>query len=171
MTWKDLKRFISDNNNNEEKEEEIKLQSHCFEIFQDKPFWISSVEEHKLQDIKNQGACCFNHIIGLPKKDGRIEKRIFDYEMELTNALDSFNDIFVKKARGLGITEILLRYMAWLAVKDSTYTNCRFHIVTGPRIDLAEEEVDRIRLLFQNCKAVAVIIIITILCLVEKFGS
>jgi hypothetical protein len=24
-----------------------------------------------------------------------IEKRIFDYEMELTNALDSFNDVFV----------------------------------------------------------------------------
>jgi hypothetical protein len=51
LTWKDLKRFI--NNNNEEKEEElIKLQFQRFEIFQDKPFWISSVEEHKLQDIK-----------------------------------------------------------------------------------------------------------------------
>jgi hypothetical protein len=43
--------------------------------------------------------------------------------------------------------------MAWLAVKDSTYNNCRFHIVTGPRIDLAEEEIGRIRLLFQNCKS------------------
>jgi hypothetical protein len=68
--------------------------------------------------------------------------------MELTKALDSFNDVFLKKARGLGITEILSRYMSWLAIKDSTYNNCRFHIVTGPRIDLAV-----IRLLFQNCKA------------------
>jgi hypothetical protein len=89
----------------------------------------------------------------LPKKDGSTEFPIFDYEMQLVNALDSFNDVFVKKARGLGITEILLRYMAWLCVKNSTYINCRFHIVTGPRIDLAEEETDRIRLLFQNCKS------------------
>jgi hypothetical protein len=61
--------------------------------------------------------CCFNHIIGLPKKDGK-ELRIFDYEQQLVNALDSNNDVFVKKARGLGITEILLRYMFWLCVKE-----------------------------------------------------
>ena len=46
--------------------------------------------------------------------------------------------------------------MSWLAVFDSTYHNCRFHIVTGPRINLAEELTDRIRLLFQNCKAGAI---------------
>jgi hypothetical protein len=34
-------------------------------------------------------------------KDGIIEKRIFDYEQQLVNALDSFDDVFVKKARGL----------------------------------------------------------------------
>jgi len=43
----------------------------------------------------------------LPKKDGSIEKRIFDYEMQLVSALASFNDVFVKKARGLGITAAL----------------------------------------------------------------
>jgi len=52
LTWKDLKRFISDNNyNNEEKEEEqeeVKLQSvERFTIFKDLPFWISNTEEHK----------------------------------------------------------------------------------------------------------------------------
>ena len=148
MTWKDLKRFISDNTNNEEKEE-VKLQSERFRIFRDLPFWISDIEEHKEADIANNGNCCFNHIIGLPKKDG-IDKPIFDYEMQLVNALDNNKSVFVKKARGLGITEILLRYMSWLAVFDSTYHNCRFHIVTGPRINLAEELIDRIRLLFQS---------------------
>ena len=142
MTWKDLKRFISDNNyNNEQKEEEqeeIKLQQSAerFRIFRDLPFWISD-------------------IIGLPKKDG-IDKPIFDYEMQLVNVLENNKSIFVKKARGLGITEILLRYMSRLAVFDSTYHNCRFHIVTGPRIKLAEELTDRIRLLFQNCKTRAI---------------
>ncbi len=160
MTWKDLKRFVIDNNyNNEQKEQEVKLQSaERFAIFKNLPFWISDVEEHKKADIANNGKCCFNYIIGLPKKDG-IDKPIFDYEMQLVNALakPTLNkSIFVKKARGLGITEILLRYMSWLAVFDSTYHNCRFHIVTGPRINLAEELTDRIRLLFQNCKAGAI---------------
>jgi hypothetical protein len=44
LTWKELKRFISDNNNNEEKEE-VKLQSELFRIFRDLPFWISNIEE------------------------------------------------------------------------------------------------------------------------------
>jgi late competence protein required for DNA uptake (superfamily II DNA/RNA helicase) len=53
-------------------------------------------------------------------------------------------DVFVKKALGLGITELLLRYMSWLCVRDSCM------IVTGPRINLAEELVDRIHSLFMN---------------------
>jgi hypothetical protein len=38
-----------------------------------KPFWIWNVEEHKKEDIKTNGECCFNHIIGLPIK-GRTEQ-------------------------------------------------------------------------------------------------
>jgi hypothetical protein len=96
-----------------------------------------------------KASAVLTHIIGLPTKDG-IEKPIFDYEMQLVNALDN-KSVFVKKARGLGITEILLRYMAYLAVRNNDYFGCRFHIVTGPRIQLAEDLTDRIRLLFQNC--------------------
>jgi len=40
--------------------------------------------------------------------------------------------------------------MSWLCVRDSTYADCRFMIVTGPRINLAEELVDRIHSLFMN---------------------
>jgi hypothetical protein len=157
LTFKDLKRFISNNNgiNDNKEKEEIALRTERFRIFRDLPFWISDREEHKKADIANSGKCCFNHVIGLPKKDG-IDKPIFDYEMQLVNALDNNKSVFVKKARGLGITEILLRYISWLAVFDSTYDNCRFHIVTGPRINLAEELTDRIRLLFQNCNAGAI---------------
>jgi hypothetical protein len=58
--------------------------------------------------------------------------------MQLVNALDNNKSVFVKKARGLGITEIFLRYMSWLAVFDSTYHNCRFHILmTALRIQLS----------------------------------
>ena len=51
-----------------------------------KLFWIWNKEEHKQEDIKTKGECCFNHIIGLPRKDG-IEKPLFDYEKMLYDAL------------------------------------------------------------------------------------
>jgi hypothetical protein len=51
VTFRDLKRFIDSNNNEKKEEETTLLQSQRFAIFRDKPFWISSVEEHKLQDI------------------------------------------------------------------------------------------------------------------------
>lgn len=61
-----------------------------------------NLEQHKLEDIKTQGDCCFNHIIGLPKKDD-VKKAIFDYEMILYDALlllpnpDSSKSILVDK--------------------------------------------------------------------------
>ena len=73
--------------------------------------------------------------------------------MQLVNALDNHKSVFVKKSRGLGITEVLLRYMAWLATRNNDYNNCRFHVVTGPRINLAEELIDRIHGLFLNSKS------------------
>ncbi len=161
MTFHDLRKWLDNNNNNiiqgsnnREKGETIKLlqQSQKFSIFKGLPFWINDIEKHKAEDARVGDSCCFNHTLGLPKKDG-IEHKIYDYEQTLVNALDNHKSVFVKKARGLGITELLIRYMAWLAVKDSTYNNCRFHIVTGPRINLAEELIDRIHSLFMNSKS------------------
>jgi hypothetical protein len=102
MTFKDLKKFVEknndgsssiNNNNNYKSKEEIKLQFERFAIFADKPFWIENIEKHKAIDIKTKGNCCFNHIIGVPKKDG-IEHKIYDYEMQLVNALDKISLLF-----------------------------------------------------------------------------
>ena len=60
--------------------------SQLFRRLRHKPFWIWNKNEHKPKDIKTKGDCCFNHIIGLPRKDG-IEKSIFDYEKLLYNSL------------------------------------------------------------------------------------
>jgi hypothetical protein len=43
------------------------------------PFWIWNIEETKVADIVKNGDCYFNHIIGLPKKNGE-DKPFFDYE-------------------------------------------------------------------------------------------
>ena len=114
---------------------------NAFDIFKGKPFWCDNKG--------NRLTCCFNHIIGLPIKDGE-PKDIFDYELELVEQLRINKDVWIKKARGLGITEILLRYMVWLCVYSDTYHNTRFHIVTGPRINIAEELIDRIFNLFSS---------------------
>ena len=67
-----------------------KQQSRLFERLRDKPFWIWRIEEHKLEDIRTNGDCCFNHIIGLPHKDG-IDKPLYDYEGIIYDSLVTRN--------------------------------------------------------------------------------
>jgi hypothetical protein len=78
MTFKDLKKRISSSNQQQ--------QTQSLDKLQNKPFWIWNIEEHKLEDIRTKEECCFNHIIGLPTKDG-FEKPIFDYQGLLYEAL------------------------------------------------------------------------------------
>ena len=119
-----------------------------------------NIEEHKQQDITTNGICCFNHIIGLPKKDG-TEKPIFDYQKILYDALlipDIVNSqrhgfkhkhLWAKKATGLGVTEFFLRLIAWLCLKDDTYRNSQMCIVTGPNQDIAIKLIKRMKGLFE----------------------
>jgi hypothetical protein len=71
LTFKDLKKRVT--------LETEQQQSGLFKRLHNKPFWIWNIEEHKQEDIKTSGDCCFNHVIGLPTKE-RIEKPLFDYE-------------------------------------------------------------------------------------------
>jgi hypothetical protein len=42
----------------------------------------------------------------------------------------------------------MLRYMAWLCLKDNKLNGCQMCIVTGPRIDLAITLINRLKKLF-----------------------
>jgi hypothetical protein len=55
----------------------------------------------------------FNHAIGLPEKNG-VQYPLFDYEKLLYDELQRHKHVWIKKATGLGVTEFMLRYMAWL---------------------------------------------------------
>lgn len=119
-----------------------------------RPFWIWDPLEHELTDKKFKDDCCFNHIIGLPRKDNR-QKKIFDYEHQIYDALLSHKRVWIKKATGLGVTEFMLRFMAWLALAnpfapEMDINHSIFTIVTGPRIDLAIDLINRFKRLFQN---------------------
>jgi hypothetical protein len=135
-------------------------QTRLFDICKDKPFWIWDIQEHKLEDFSTKGECCFNHIIGLPTKEG-LEKPMFDYEKILYDSLlnpESYNTLnyrfknkhlWIKKATGLGVTEFFLRLMTWLCLKDNSYRNSQMCIVTGPNIDIAIKIIKRMKGLFE----------------------
>jgi hypothetical protein len=114
-----------------------------------KSFWVWNTEEHKAADILTNGDCCFNHIIGLPKKNGE-DKPFFDYEKLLFDQLQQHKHVWIKKATGLGITEFMLRYMAWLCLRNNDLAGTQMCIVTGPRIDLAITLIETMKKLFTD---------------------
>lgn len=110
MTFKDLRKIVATNNSRQQ--QRLFQQATLFSNrVWSKPFWIWDIEQHKVADIRTDGDCYFNHIVGLPKKTTQ-DKPIFDYEKQLFDNLQQHNHIWIKKATGLGITEFMLRYMA-----------------------------------------------------------
>jgi hypothetical protein len=134
LTFKDLKKRVS---------LEVTRQSTLFESLLNKPFWIWNVDEHKQEDIRANGCCCFNHVIRLPQRNG-VNKPLYDYEKIIFDCLTlSFFDtqngnidssskkhLWIKKATGLGISEFMLRLMAWLCLKDNALSGSQMCIVT-----------------------------------------
>jgi hypothetical protein len=152
VTFKDLNKRIS--------QETTAQTSRLFERLGNKPYWIWDIEGHKAEALRTKGDCCFNHIIGLPTKEG-IDKPMFDYEKLLyeallvqqnTNLLNhgfKHKHLWAKKATGLGVTELMLRLMVWLCLKNYAFHNSQMCIVTGPNQDIAIKLVKRIKALFE----------------------
>jgi hypothetical protein len=151
MTFRDLQKLVS-------AQQKENTRKELFQRLQNKSFWIWNKEEHKQQDIKTNGDCCFNHIIGLPQKDGN-DKPLYDYQQIIFDSLvaqTGSKHLWIKKATGLGISEFMLRFMAWLCLKDNSLSGSQMCIVTGPRIDLAIALIDRMKKLFTSSKGLAV---------------
>jgi late competence protein required for DNA uptake (superfamily II DNA/RNA helicase) len=65
--------------------------------------------------------------------------------------LQTNKHVWIKKATGLGVTEFMLRYMAWLCFSSTLKVgNSQMCIVTGPRIELAITLIDRMKGLFRS---------------------
>jgi Terminase RNaseH-like domain len=83
-----------------------------------------------------------------------IEQMIFDSLVthdgnDHSSSFSSDNKhLWIKKATGLGVSEFMLRFMAWLCFKDNSLSDSQMCIVTGPRIDLAIALIDRMKKLF-----------------------
>ena len=66
----------------------------------------------------------------------------------------SFKDkhLWVKKATGLGVTEFMLRMMAWLCTRnhDATRNDQQMCLVTGPNIEMAIKLIRRLKNIFER---------------------
>src|SRR6185503_3486339 len=124
--------------------------SRKLESLHQKPFWIRDDVAHLKWYDALDGQCCFNHMIQLPEKDGELHP-IFDYELELFDSMfvNFYKHLWVKKARGIGITEFLLRVMCWLCLSWDGLRGSQMGIITGPNIQLAKDLITRMKKLFE----------------------
>jgi hypothetical protein len=74
IVFKDLQKLVSHS-----QREANTTSKELFQRLQGKPFWIWNIDEHKQEDIKTNGDCCFNRIIGLPQKYV-IDKPLYDHQ-------------------------------------------------------------------------------------------
>ena len=77
-----------------------------------------------------------------------IRYPLFEYEKFVFDTLQNHKYVWIKKATGLGIMELMLRYMSWLCLRDGSMKGSQMCIVTGPRIELAIELIKRMKSLF-----------------------
>ena len=91
----------------------------------------------------------------MPQKDGN-DKPFYDYEGIIFDflAAQKGKHLWIKKATGLGVSEFMLRFMAWLCLKDNMLSGSQMCIVTGPRIDLAIAMIDRMKKLFTGSSSI-----------------
>ena len=109
MVFKDLQKLVQQSQQQQQQQQ----QNIFLERLSGKPFWIWNIKEHKQEDIRTDGDCCFNHIIGLPQKD-TVDKPLYDYQRMIFDSLVTQNSnvnssnkhLWIKKATGLGISEL-----------------------------------------------------------------
>ena len=124
------------------------------DILKDKPFWIWDKTEHLRVAKETNQNCCFNHIRGCPQKSNR-PLPLFDYQKLIFDTLmtvdRTFKDkhLFCLKSTGLGVTEMMLRMIAWLCTKNDHFCNSQICIVTGPNQDLAIKLIKRLKGIFE----------------------
>jgi hypothetical protein len=145
LTFKELQKIILQNQNNNI----IKSSNNDFDIFHNLPFWIWNQQEHKKQDILTKGKCCFNHVIGLPLKNN-IEYPLFDYQKIIFDAIEENQHVWIKKSRGVGATELILRYLAWKAMSSNILDNKSIFLVSGTREEFSNNIKIRLERLFER---------------------
>lgn len=107
------------------------------------------LSDYKIDVFKDKTFLEFNDIIGLPVKNG-IEHPIYDYELEMQDVIEQNQHVWIKKARGIGATELLIRYLSWKALSTNELDYKSVFIIAGTREEFANEIKERMERLFYN---------------------
>ena len=110
---------------------------------------LSQDHANDLKIFENKSFLEFNNIIGLPVKNGK-EYPIFDYELDVVKAIEQHRNIWIKKASGIGATELILRYLAWKILSSSELEHKNVFIVSGTHSFHAHDVKERLENLFRN---------------------
>ena len=114
----------------------------AFSIFLDIPFWIWDTCLHRNQYATEDGYCCFNHVLSLPSKDG-VSYPLFRFQKIIFDTLEQNQNVWVKKARGLGLTTFILRYLTWKILFSSEMDYKSIYIISG-NDDKSNDKMDLI---------------------------
>jgi len=106
-------------------------------------------ESNQLDIFKGKSFLEFNEIIGLPVKNN-IEHEIYDYELDVIDKIESNRNVWIKKSRGIGITEIVLRFLAWKIVSSNELEYKKIMIVSGSMLKHANDVKERMQSLFER---------------------
>jgi hypothetical protein len=109
--------------------------------FLGKPFYCNDISFDGIRD------CCFNHMIGMPKKNDEMHP-LYDYELEFKDVIENNQHVWTKKARGIGATTFLTRYLGWLAVSSNQLKDKAIFIIAGTREEFANVIKKKIEKLF-----------------------
>lgn len=98
--------------------------------FLDIPFWIWEPCLHRNQYATEDGYCCFNHMLSLPRKDG-VSYPLFRFQKIIFDILEQNPNVWIKKARGLGLTTFILRYLTWKILFSSELDHKSIYVVSA----------------------------------------
>jgi hypothetical protein len=131
-----LKQSITENSR-----EMQRLVDLCY----NKPLYIWWESKHQKRYEKTGGNCCIWHILGPETKDGK-DMPMLPYQRVLYQALQNNKRIWIKKARGLGVTTYFLYHIAWLCLTGTQLQpGDRISVVVGPRLEAAQDWLDRFK--------------------------
>lgn len=109
----------------------------------------SPVDANQLDIFKDITFLEFNDIIGLPVKNGK-EYPIFDYELDVIKAIESHRNIWIKKSSGIGITELVLRFLTYKILVNNELEHKSIFIVSGTFQQHANDVKVRMENLFRK---------------------
>jgi len=91
----------------------------------------------------------FNKLIGFPLHPRtKRETKLFQYELDILDLLKKYNYLLINKARKIGVSEIILRIIAYKCFTE--YKGYQVMLVAGNREKHAQKLMQRFQKLFER---------------------